>query len=66
MPTAPDLPAIESLGFEELMALRTAIDTRLDQIRANFIDQAAALGLAVVVGNGKKRKRRPNAHKDTD
>lgn len=64
--TAPDLPDVAHLGSEELLALRNAIDARLAEIRAEFIEQATALGLAVVDGNAKKRKRRSSAGKEQE
>lgn len=62
-----DLPDISHFGHAELLALRTAVDQRLDRIRADFIEKAAALGLAVVDGNCKKaRKRRSSASKESE
>jgi hypothetical protein len=60
------LPPIEDLDFEALMTLRRQIDTRLDTIRGEFIERAGALGLSVVNGEGKKRKRRASVQKEHD
>jgi len=60
--TTNDLPEIAELTAEQLIELRNRIDQRLETVRADFIDQATALGL--VVTNGKKRGRRKN--KDAD
>jgi hypothetical protein len=55
MTTNDLLPDISKLGTEELLALREAIDARLEDVRSAFIDQAQRLGL--VVSNGKKKRR---------
>lgn len=65
--TDTDTRDISDLDAEGLLALRTKIDGRLTEIKAEFVEKAAALGLSVVDGNGKKgRKRRSNAHKESD
>jgi hypothetical protein len=58
----PDLPNISELDSEQLLALRTAIDARLEEIRGELIAQAQRLGLAVSDGKEKKRRgRKPKA-----
>jgi hypothetical protein len=52
----PDLPNLSELDSEQLLALRSAVDARLQEIRAELIAQAERLGLAVT--NGKKRRGR--------
>jgi hypothetical protein len=54
----PDLPNIDELDSERLLALRSAIDARLEAIRAELIAQAERLGLAVSDGKEKKRRGR--------
>lgn len=58
--------SLEQMSTDQLMGLRQRIDERLETVRATFIDQAATLGLVVTNGDGKKRKRRASAHKETD
>lgn len=65
------LPDISQLHFNELHALRNAIDERLNtlretglaELRARFEEQAASFGLtAAIVINGAPRKvRKPRA-----
>jgi hypothetical protein len=62
--TTPDLPDVTQLSSEQLLALRATIDTRLNEMRADFMEKAATLGLAVVESSSKKRKRRSSAHKE--
>ena len=56
--TTPDLPNISELDSEQLLALRSAIDGRLGEIRGQLIAQAQRLGLAVSDGKEKKRRGR--------
>jgi hypothetical protein len=65
MPT-DGLPSIEHLDFQALMHLREQIDARLEQIRGDFMSQAAAMGLACSLDAPKKRGRRRNTQKDTE
>jgi hypothetical protein len=60
------LPSIDGLDFEALTTLRLQIDARLNTIRGEFIERASALGLSVVNGDGKKRKRRASTQKEHD
>jgi hypothetical protein len=58
----PDLPDIQDLNSEQLLALRTSIDARLNEIKGELIAQAERLGLAVTNGTEKKRRgRKPKA-----
>ena len=50
------LTDISDLKLEELLALRAAIDTRLEEKRAALLEQAQRVG--GVIGNGKKRARK--------
>lgn len=60
-----DVPNISDLDSEQLLALRAAIDVRLDEVRNTLTEQAQCLGL--VVTNGKaKRKRRASAQKESE
>jgi hypothetical protein len=52
---------ISNLTGPELMALKTAIDARLEDIRQRHIEEAAALGLTVVDGNSPRKRRRRNS-----
>lgn len=64
MTTTPD---ISNLSPADLMALKTAIDGRLDEIKQRHVEEAAALGLTLVDGNGApKRKRRNSSQKEVD
>jgi hypothetical protein len=58
----PDLPDISKLTSEQLLALRAAIDVRVDTMKGELIAQAERLGLAVT--NGKEKKRRGRKPKD--
>ena len=53
---------IAKLSFTQLMALRTAVDERLDRIRSDFIDQASAMGLACSIDGKKPRGRKPKSN----
>jgi len=57
--TNHDLPTIDNLDSEQLLKLRAAIDARLQEIRADLIEQAQRLGLAVSDGAPNKRRGRP-------
>lgn len=62
--TAPD---VSQLDAEQLLALRTAVDARLAEVRADFMQKAEALGLAIVESESKKtRKRRSTARKENE
>jgi hypothetical protein len=54
-------PDISNLPAADLLALKTAIDARLEEIKQEHVLQAEALGLHLVSDNGKPRKRRANA-----
>jgi hypothetical protein len=62
--TIPDLPTIGNLNSEQLLALRAAIDARLEAIRLDLVQQAERLGM--VVTNGQPKKRRGRKPKDQD
>ena len=60
-------PDISTLAATDLLTLKAAIDERLEAIKQRHIEEGAALGLNLVNGDGtKQRKRRSNAHKETD
>ena len=58
-----DIAAIAQMSMDEVQSVKQACDARLDQLRENFITQAAVLGLSVVHGKKPKRRARP-AHAD--
>lgn len=63
--STPDLPDISHLDGQQLLALRGAVDTKLEEIRMTFIEDAQRLGL--VVANGKsKRPRKPRGQREED
>ena len=50
------LPDISELGLDDLLTLRAAIDSQLEEKRNALLDQAERVG--GVIGNGKKRRGR--------
>jgi len=62
--TTSQLPNISGLDSEQLLALRAAIDARIEEMRGALIEQAQRLGLAV--SDGKEKKRRGRRPKDQD
>jgi hypothetical protein len=64
--TTASIPEIADLNDEQLLTLRTAIDLKLDEIRADYIQRCAALGLTCSNGEGKKRKPRASAKHTRD
>jgi len=64
MTTTPD---ISELSAPDLIALKTAIDGRLEEIKQRHVEEAAALGLTLVDGNAApKRTRRKRTENETD
>lgn len=57
--TTPDMPNLSELDSEQLLALRQAVDARLEEVRAELVAQAERLGLAVNGGKAKRRGRKP-------
>lgn len=65
--TTPSLPNLSELDSEQLLALRAAVDTRLQEIRVELVAQAERLGLAVSDGKEKKRRgRKPKREQEPD
>lgn len=66
---------ISTMDYAQLTDLRSRIEERMNEMRANgvpelrarFSQEAAAFGLSIedVFGTGKKRKANSRAHKDT-
>jgi hypothetical protein len=57
-----DWPNISALDSEQLLALREAIDARLEELRSDLVEQARRLGLSV--SDRKEKKRRGRKPKD--
>lgn len=61
------IPAISELGPADLIALKTQIDARLEDIKQRHREEGAALGLKYVDGtNTPKRKRREKSDQNAD
>jgi hypothetical protein len=52
-----NLPDLAPLNPDELIALRVAVDERLDEIRARIKQQAEAIDKAINGGRPKKKAR---------
>ena len=53
---------VTTLSFERAIALRTAVDERIEAIKSEFIAKAKMLNLTVTNGNGRRPyTRRPRA-----
>jgi len=64
---APEIiAALENCNYPELTEIRKALDARAEAIKAEFMAQAEAMGLACHDGNGKPRKRRSSKSHDAD
>jgi hypothetical protein len=55
----PDLPDISQLGLDELLALRAAIDARLEEKRNALLAEAQRVDGVIANGAKKRRGRRP-------
>jgi hypothetical protein len=68
MNTPDDIIAeLANCNHKQLLQIREALDARVNDIRSEFMAQAAAMGLACHDDNGKpKRKRRANAQKEPE
>jgi hypothetical protein len=47
--------------FTELEQIKEALDAKMSEVKAAFMEQAEQMGLSCSDGNGKPRKRRANA-----
>ena len=52
-----DVNDLATMSAPDLLALRAAVDERLEQIKQKHIEEAAALGLTVVDGAPKRKRR---------
>jgi hypothetical protein len=52
------IPDISTLTAADLVALKTAIDSRLEELRQRHVEEAQALGLTLVDGNTRARRKR--------
>ncbi|MGE3702249.1 MAG: hypothetical protein AB7G08_26260 [Hyphomicrobiaceae bacterium] len=59
--SADRLPDISTFEYAQLVELRQQIDARLDQIRNEFMTQAATMGLACSEDGPRKRGRKPKS-----
>ena len=67
MNSADIAAAIENFEYEQVAAIRAAVDARMETLKAETMAKAQAMGLACHDNNGKpKRKRRANVHKEPE
>jgi hypothetical protein len=67
MSTSEIIAALATLNYGELTEIRKALEDRTETIKAEFMAQAEAMGLACHDDNGKpKRKRRSNKKQEED
>lgn len=66
MNTPDIIAALETCNYPELTEIRKALDARAESIKAEFVAQAEAMGLACHDGNGKPRKRRASKSQDAN
>lgn len=55
-----------NMSAPDLLALRAAVDERLEQIKQKHIEEAAALGLNLVDGAPKRKRRASSKQHDND
>ena len=60
--TIIDIDSIAQMSMDQVLSIKRACDARLDQLKDDFIAQAAALGLSVVNGKKPKQRRARAAH----